>query len=376
MRTSPQALRCCVPVGLTDCSCCSWGLVNEVPSDLRGISVILVASDDVSALQNLTASLQRAGYSKIHVTQSDAVAQRASTVRPDVVILDVQALVDSRDIVTRTRRAMAEQAHVPIIVIETDPSPEARWRGLLAGADDVVTRPLDSTEVVLRIRNLLRVRWLCCGLESRTSALETQLQQSTRALSASRFEIVDRLAAAIEIRDGYTGHHTKRVGAMAAKIAEGFGELPDVVERIRLAAPLHDIGKIGIPDALLAKPGRLTPEEMRIMQRHTIIGAELLSPGVTDVMIAAARIARSHHERWDGTGYPDGLAGEAIPLAARIVAIADVHDSLRFDRPYRKAMSAKQAMSEIERGAGSQFDPQLVAVLREVHHDSNTGRQQ
>jgi putative two-component system response regulator len=341
-------------------------MLNDLAADLRGVSQIVVASDDADALQSLVTCLQRAGYSRLQVSPTAAVIAALSSVNPDIVLLDASDSVDAVELVKGIRREMVGRVHVPIVVVEADPSPEARWRGLLAGADDVVSRPFDATEVFLRIQNLLRVRWLHCAVQSKSRALEVQLQERTRALFASRLELIDRLAAAIEIRDGYTGHHTRRVGAMAARIAEVYGEPPDSVERIRLAAPLHDIGKIGIPDSLLAKPGRLTLEEMRVMQRHTVIGWELLSSGVSDVMVAAARIARSHHERWDGTGYPDAIAGEAIPLYARIVGVADVYDSLIFDRPYRRAMSREQAMAEMERGAGSHFDPELLTVFRTV----------
>jgi putative two-component system response regulator len=341
-------------------------MLNDLADDLRGISQIVIASDDADALQSLIGSLHRAGYSKVQVSPTGGVTAALSGVNADIILLDVCDAIDSVELVKRLRREMANETYVPIVVIETDPSPEARWRGLLAGADDIVVRPFDATEVFLRIQNLLRVRWLHCAVQSKSRALEVQLQERTRALFASRLELIDRLAAAIEIRDGYTGHHTRRVGAMAARIAEVYGEPPDSVERIRLAAPLHDIGKIGIPDSLLAKPGRLTLEEIRVMQRHTIIGWEFLSSGVSDVMVAAARIARSHHERWDGTGYPDAIAGEAIPLYARIVGVADVYDSLIFDRPYRRAMTREQAMAEMERGAGSHFDPELLTVFRTV----------
>lgn len=179
----------------------------------------------------------------------------------------------------------------------------------------------------------------------------------------AELEVLERLAAAGEARDDDTGQHTRRVGELAARIGEALGLPRDEVDLIRLAAPLHDVGKIGIPDSILRKPGRLTAEEFAIMQTHTLIGATMLADGATRHMRMAETIARSHHEWWDGKGYPDRVAGEAIPLAARIVAVADVYDALTHARPYRGAWKRERVINELRRKTGTHFDPRVVAAF-------------
>jgi PAS domain S-box-containing protein len=188
----------------------------------------------------------------------------------------------------------------------------------------------------------------------------------------AELEVLERLAAAGEARDDDTGQHTRRVGELAARIAQALGLSADEVDLIRLAAPLHDVGKIGIPDSILRKPGRLTPDEFAIMQTHTLIGASMLADGATRHMWMAESIARSHHEWWNGTGYPERLSGDAIPLAARIVAVADVYDALTHARPYRGAWKRDRVIRELRRKTGTHFDPQVVqAFLEDVLSDGN-----
>jgi PAS domain S-box-containing protein len=182
----------------------------------------------------------------------------------------------------------------------------------------------------------------------------------------AQLEVLARLAAAGEARDDDTGQHTRRVGELAARIGEALGLSCDEVELIRLAAPLHDVGKIGIPDSILRKPRALNADEFAIMQTHTLIGAEMLANGATRHIRMAEMIARSHHEWWNGGGYPDGLVGEAIPLAARIVAVADVYDALTHARPYRGAWKRERVIAELRRKSGMHFEPRVVQVFLEV----------
>jgi putative two-component system response regulator len=179
--------------------------------------------------------------------------------------------------------------------------------------------------------------------------------------------MLERLAQAVETRDGETGEHTRRVGENSAHLARALGLPDDQVELLRRAAPLHDVGKIGIPDAVLAKRGALTAAEREVVKTHTVLGAKILAQGDSELMRAAERIALGHHERWDGTGYPNGLAGEEIPLEARIVAVVDVFDALVHDRPYRDAWTETRALAEIEAGAGGHFDPAVAAAFLQAH---------
>jgi PAS domain S-box-containing protein len=212
----------------------------------------------------------------------------------------------------------------------------------------------------------------------RVSQFHAQIQDMTEAklaaqhLEEAQFETLARLAAAAEYRDDDTGKHTRRVGDLAGRLAEALDLPGDLPRLIRLAAPLHDVGKIGIPDAILLKPGRLTEEEFEQMKRHTTIGAEMLSGGTSAQLALAKEIAGTHHERWDGTGYPAGVAGEAIPIAGRIVAVADVFDALTHARPYKQPWSPEEALAELDRQRGRQFDPEVIdaffSLLRNPEH--------
>jgi HD-GYP domain-containing protein (c-di-GMP phosphodiesterase class II) len=188
------------------------------------------------------------------------------------------------------------------------------------------------------------------------------IRQAKRVVEGQN-EVLERLAGAAEFRDDDTGRHTRRVGDVSARIAKALGFDDGRVELVRRAAPLHDVGKIGIPDGILLKPGKLTDRELAVMRTHTTIGARILTGGQSDIVTMAEHIARSHHERWNGTGYPDGIQGERIPIEARIVAIADVFDALRSDRPYRKAWSLELVLDEIRRLRGSHFDPTIADVF-------------
>ena len=201
----------------------------------------------------------------------------------------------------------------------------------------------------------------------RRDALEREITERTRDVQAARVEALQRLALAAEYRDDDTHQHTERVGHLAAMLAARLGESYEFIERLTLAAPLHDIGKLGVPDTILLKPGRLTSDERAVMETHTTKGAAILAGSAFAVLNLGEEIALTHHERWDGTGYPARLRGDAIPLAGRIVAVADVFDALCHDRPYKRAWPVDEAVAEIVGGAGAQFDPRIVSAFRELH---------
>jgi putative two-component system response regulator len=250
-----------------------------------------------------------------------------------------------------------------VLVLTADATPEAKHKALSLGARDFLSKPLDPLEVTLRVNNLLETRFLYRALLEENRRLEERVQERTRELQQAQLEILERLARAAEYRDDETGEHVRRVAVNAAHVAEALGLPQEQVGMIRSAAPLHDLGKIGIPDAILRKPAKLTPEEFAVIKTHATIGAELLSGGRSELSRVAERIARSHHERWDGSGYPDGLAGEEIPLEGRIVAVVDVFDALTSERPYKSAWPLEEALAEIEAQAGRQFDPRVVQAL-------------
>jgi putative two-component system response regulator len=211
-----------------------------------------------------------------------------------------------------------------------------------------------------------RLRDRVDGLES--AMAETTLQQ-TAQLELAREETLQRLGRLAEYRDDNSWEHTERVAQLAARLAARLDVPRRTIELLRRTAPLHDIGKIAIPDAILLKPGKLSPHEFEVIKTHTVVGAQVLGGGTSDLIRVGEQVVRSHHERWDGTGYPDGLAGEDIPLVARLVQVADVFDILMHERPHKEAWLLEDAAAEIERGAGTQFDPAIVAAFMDLGPD-------
>jgi len=333
-----------------------------------GDARILIVDDVPANVQLLERILRQNGYTNVHaLTDSREVLGTFVAWEPDLVLLDLHMPHLDGFAVLQQLSDLPHAGLVPVLVLTADITPDVRQRALALGAKDFVAKPFDITEVVLRIKNLLETRFLYVRLQQHSGHLERQVRDRTRALEAAQLEIVDRLARAAEYRDDATGEHIGRVGELAAQIAAAHNLSATDVALIRHAAPLHDIGKLGIPDHILLKPGRLTFEERVQMQTHTTIGARLLSRGSSLLIQMAEQIALTHHERWDGTGYPQGLRGDAIPLVGRIVAIADVFDALRSSRPYKPAWTVEHALSEIEQQRGRQFDPELVEHFLQVH---------
>ena len=326
---------------------------------------ILIVDDEHINVELLRRLLERAGFSRIESTNDSREAvDLYLNFRPDLIVLDLHMPHRDGLEVLDDLNAIAEASYLPILMLTGDDTQEAKREALSRGAKDFLNKPFHSDEVLLRIGTLLETRFLYLQIQSQNQMLEAKVRDRTRELEAAQIEIIERLARAAEFRDDHSGQHTERVGQMAALIAKQIG-LPDTqVYLIRRAAPLHDVGKIGIPDSVLLKPGKLTAEEFTIVKTHTAIGARILSGSSFTILRLAEEIAFNHHERWDGTGYV-GIAGAAVPLAGRIVAIADVFDALTQTRPYKAAWTVTEAVSEIERQRGRQFDPTLVdAFLR------------
>ena len=326
---------------------------------------ILIVDDQEANVQLLERILGRRGYTNLRrLTDSREVAAVYNEFRPDLLLLDLHMPhQDGFTVMDGLKALIPPGSFFPILVLTADITPEAKQRALSIGAKDFLTKPFDPIEVLLRIENLLETRFLHLALRDHNQMLEQRVGERTKELEEAHFEMLERLAVAAEFRDDQTGQHTRRVGETAAILARNLGLARDQVELIRHAAPLHDVGKIGIPDNILLKPGPLTPEEFEVIKTHTTIGARILAGGKFPLLQMAEEIALSHHERWDGKGYPRGLRGEAIPLPGRIVALADVFDAIISKRPYKKARSPEEATTELKRGAGTQFDPRVVDAL-------------
>jgi len=289
---------------------------------------------------------------------------------PDLVVLDLHMPhMDGFQIMESIRPHIPPNEYLPILVITGDRDSLVRERALSVGARDFLNKPFDVSEVLLRIKNLLETRVLHRQIRRHNEVLEDRVRERTLELAETQVEILNRLALAAEYRDDITGHHAQRVGILAELIARRAGLPEPDVELIRHAAPLHDVGKIGIPDAILMKAGTLTPAEYEVIKSHTAIGGKILSGGRFRLLDSARHIALSHHERWDGGGYLAGLKGTDIPVEGRIVAVADVFDSLTHARPYKGASTPEEAIREIEIGVGTQFDPAMVVAFQQVVRD-------
>jgi len=328
---------------------------------------ILIADDLEVNVSALTRLLTRHGYEHIRATtDSSAVVELFTEFEPDIVLLDLHMPgLDGVAVIGALNALIAPGTYLPILVLTGDTSAEAKRRTLTAGAKDFLNKPFDISEALLRIGNLLETRRLHVELARTNSSLERKVIGRTRQLVASQIEILERLAAAVEFRDDDTGQHTRRVGHIASELARAVGLSPAEQAIVRRAAPLHDVGKVAVPDSILLKPALLTPEERSIMQRHAATGARILARGRSPLLRMAEQIAMSHHERWDGSGYPHGLAGDAIPIAARLTSVADIYDALSHDRPYRRAWPRERVLAELERESGIGLDPTIVtACLR------------
>ncbi len=328
---------------------------------------ILIVDDQPTNVDLLERMLGRSGYTNlISTTDPRQVLSLVAETRPGLVLLDLQMpYLDGFQIMEQLAPHM-QGTYLPVLVLTADITPESKRRALSMGAKDFLNKPLDRTEVLLRIHNLLETRLLHLELQHQNQFLEVKVSDRTRQLEAAQKEILVRLARAAEFRDDDTGHHTERVGRLAAAMAERMGLDHVQVELLRQAAPLHDVGKIGIPDGVLLKPRKLSSEEFEQMKTHTGMGAKILSGSHHPLLQLAEAIAHTHHERWDGTGYPHGLKGEEIPLPARIVSVADVFDALLHERPYKPAWSIAETLAEIERQKGRLFDPRVVDVFMAV----------
>jgi putative two-component system response regulator len=324
-------------------------------------SRILIVDDQVENVLLLEQALRGAGYGNLEsATDSRKVLAAFTRFEPDLVALDLRMPhLDGYALLKEFRSVVPAGTFVPVLVLTADNSRKAKQEALGLGAKDFLTKPIDVAEALLRIYNLLETRWLHVELQKYSETLEEKVRIRTEELEQAQFEILRRLALAAEFRDDCTGQHTERVGALAAELGRSIGLAAQHVDLLRMAAPLHDIGKIGIPDGILLKPGKLTDDEYIQIKKHVEIGRTILSGSRFPILNMAERIALYHHERWDGKGYL-GLKGDAIPIEARIVSLVDTFDVITNARPYKQASSVEVATDAIRKEKGAQFDPDLV----------------
>ena len=351
------------------------GRPQQVGGGLESATILVVDDTPVHALQ-LQQILRDAGCHNL-VVEADPwkVVDAVATHEPQVIFLDIEMpQLDGFGVMQLLAKEISFRVPIPILVIVDGRDGDLRQRAISSGAFDSVSKPFDAVEVAVRARNALHHRLLATQVESGNVELEALVRARTEELDAAQVAVLEKLALAAEYRDDDTGDHPRRVGDLSADIARALGVSPGITEMIRLAAPLHDLGKIGIPDAILLKPGPLDDAEMEVMKTHTTIGARIVS-GSHPVLWLASQICMTHHERWDGSGYPEGLVGEDIPLPGRIAAVADVFETLIAERPYRKPWPRHKAIAELLNEGGKHFDPRIVdAFLRVEQGNPDTRR--
>ncbi|MDF2598690.1 putative two-component system response regulator [Methylobacterium brachiatum] len=281
----------------------------------------------------------------------------------DLVLVDYHMPTMDGIAFIQQMRTIPHYAQVPIAMVTSDISDAVRLAALEAGATDFLDKSMRGVEQTVRLRNLIRLAKAVRRLAEQAAWLDGEVEAALRHMREREEEIIFRLSLAVEYRDNDTGDHTWRVARYSQIVAEALGLPAEVCRNLYLAAPLHDVGKVAIPDGILLKPGRLDPDEFALIKTHATIGQRILGGSTSELIRLAAEIAEAHHEKWDGSGYPKGLAGPQIPLSARIVAVADVFDALTTQRPYKEAMPFEAALDCIRADSGRHFDPACVEAF-------------
>ena len=340
---------------------------NNLSNELK-TACILAVDDELPNIKLLERMLAAKGFARVLSTQDPR--QVLSLVQDndvDLILLDINMpYMDGYQVMAQLQSEIPDGLP-PILVLTVQHAQDFRQRALDSGARDYVTKPFNVDELFLRMKNLLEVHQANKHISHQNAVLDERVRQRTEELELaheqlhiSRLQVVHRLGRAAEYRDNETGLHIIRMSKMAALIARQAGMSEEQCDLLLHAAPMHDIGKIGIPDHILLKPGSFEPKEWEIMKTHAQIGADILAGDDSPLLNMASNIALTHHEKWDGSGYPNGLKGEVIPLIGRITALADVFDALTSERPYKEAWSVGDSLSWIKGESGKQFDPVLV----------------
>ena len=340
---------------------------------MRDRPKILIVDDEKLNVDLMEAFLLPYGYEIIKAYNGDDAIKIIFEEQPDIVLLDIMMPGKDGFEVTEIIKNTPSTLDIPVLLVTALSDREARIRGVEVGADDFISKPIDKTLLIARVRSLLKVRAFNMlqkeyrqSLEKEVKRLTREIQEAYEKLRGAYQDTIYRLSLAAEFKDEDTYNHIKRVGYMAGEVAKALGLDEKQQELIFLTAPMHDIGKIGIPDEILFKPGKLTREEFEVMKQHTLIGAKILGGSDVDYLKTGAIIALNHHEKFDGSGYPNGLKGEEIPIEGRIVAIVDVFDALTSKRPYKEPFPIDKSLNIIRESRGTHFDPEIVDAFFDI----------
>jgi putative two-component system response regulator len=329
--------------------------------------IILIADDEDRNLRLMEALLLPMGYDVRMAANGKEAIEKARETSPDVILMDIMMPVMDGLEAAKILKQDEETRIIPVVMVTALREVNDRVKALEAGADDFLTKPVDKIELRTRVQTLVKVKAYNDSLRDYQKKLEVevdrktiQLQKTLEALQIASLDSIHRLSRAAEYKDEDTGTHILRMSRYSEAVARKLGLDDKTVERILYATPMHDVGKIGIPDKILLKPGKLDPDEWEVMKQHTTIGARILEGSRAGFIKLAEVIALTHHERWDGSGYPRGLKGARIPLVGRITAIADVFDALTTRRPYKEPFSVEKSFAIIRESNGTHFDPDVV----------------